>query len=112
MWSRYARGAVEVRLWCDRGAVEVRLWCGRGVLEVWSRYAHGTVEVRSCASGTLTDAVPVLSCTFNFLSGGTVIVGGASEFIRIIGDPDNRGSDNRGSTVPWKGADRSNYVLP
>ena len=29
----------------------------------------------------------------------TVIVGRASEFIPIIRDPDNQGSDNRGSTV-------------
>ena len=49
------------------------------------RYAH------RCGSG----AVP----HYNFLSGGTVIVGGASEFIRIIEDPDNRSSDNQGSTV-------------
>ena len=62
---------------------------------VRSRYARGAVEVRLCASSTLTDAVPVLP----FLSGGTVILGGVSEFIRIIGDPDNRGSHNRGSTV-------------
>ena len=33
---------------------------------------------------------------FNFLSGGTVIVGEASEIIRIIGDPDNRGSTEYG----------------
>ena len=69
---------------------------------VRSRYACGAVEVYTlvrfryahrCRSGAVLH--------FNFLSGGiyTVIAGGASEFIRIIGDPDNRGSDNRGSTV-------------
>ena len=56
--------------------------------------------VRLCASGTLTDTVQVLSCTLTFyLAVYTVIVGGDSEFLRIIEDPDNRGSDNRGSTV-------------
>ena len=58
--SRYARGAVQVRSWCGRGAVEVY---ARGAVEV---YARGAVEVRLCASGTLTDAVPVLSCTLTF----------------------------------------------
>ena len=81
MRPRYARGAVEVRSWCGRC---IRSWCGRGTL-VRFQYAH------RCGSGAVLH--------FNFLSGGTVIVGGASKFIRIIGDPDNRGLDNRGSTV-------------
>ena len=63
MRSRYARGAVEVRLWCSRGtvevyargAVEVRSWCGRGTL-VRFLYAH------RCRSGA--------ALHFNFLSGG------------------------------------------
>ena len=64
MWSRYASGAVEVRLWCGRAvkvrswyglsAVEVRSWYGRGTLVVRSRYACGAVEVHSwCTSGSL-----------------------------------------------------------
>ena len=71
--SRYARGAVEVCSWCSQSTL------------VHFRYAH------RCSSGAVLH--------FNFLSGSTVIVGGTSEFIRIIGDPDNRGTDNRGSTV-------------
>ena len=51
-----------------------------------SWYGHGAVEVHLCTSSTLTDAVLLLSCTSNFLSGGTVIVGGGPEFIRIIED--------------------------
>ena len=67
--SRYARGAVK------------------GMLKVRSRYtcSRGAVEVCLCASGTLTDVVPVLSFTLTFyLAVYTVIVGGASEFIWII----------------------------
>ena len=91
MRSRYARGAVEVRS-----------WCGRSTLVVRSKYARGVVEVRSWSSqSTLVRFRYAHRCGsaavlhFNFLSGGSVIVGGASEFIRIL----NRGSDNRGYTV-------------
>ena len=73
MRSRYARGVVEERSWSSQSTL------------VRFRYVH------RCGSGAVLH--------FNFLSGGTVIVGVASEFIWIIGDPDNRGSDNRGSTV-------------
>ena len=75
VWSRYARSAVEVRS-----------WCGRSTLVVCSRYARGAVKVRLCASGfrytQQCGSGAVLH--FNFLSGGTVIVGGTSELIRII----------------------------
>ena len=82
MWSRHARGAVEVHSQCGRcsvvvrsrytrGAVEVRSWCGRGSVVVRSRYARGAVEVcfryaHQCGSGSVR--------YFNSLSDGTVHV--------------------------------------
>ena len=62
--SRYA----VVRSRCGRGAVEVRSRCSRCTLMMWLRYARGAVKVCLCASGTLTEAVLVLSCilTINF----------------------------------------------
>ena len=58
--SRYARGAVEVR---SKYTLVVRSRYARGAVEV---YARGAVEVHLCTSGTLTDEVPVLSCTLTF----------------------------------------------
>ena len=56
--SRYARGAVEVRLWCGRGAVEVRSWCGRAVVvrlvytvEARSWFASGSVRFVNFSTG-------------------------------------------------------------
>ena len=67
VWSRYARGTVEVRSWYGRDMLLVWLRYDQGTLLVRSRYAPGTVEVCSwCASGTLTGAVPVLYGTLNF----------------------------------------------
>ena len=60
--SRYARGAVEVRLWCGRGTLVVRSRYARGAVER-SRYALGTVLVRSrYARGSLP--VRYVSLTF------------------------------------------------
>ena len=69
--SRFGHGTVVVRSRYARGAVEVRLWCGRGTLVVRSRYARGAVEVRSWCDPR---------CTFgsvrfvNFSTGDTVIL--------------------------------------
>ena len=84
-----------------RGTLEMRVEVDRGTLAVQSSYARGVVEVRSwCSQITLVRFRYAHRCGsgavlhFNFLSGSTVIVGGASDFIQIIEDPDNRGSDN------------------
>ena len=51
--SRYARGVVEVRLWCGRGTLVVRSRYARGAVEVRSWYGQGTLMVRSSGRGTL-----------------------------------------------------------
>ena len=62
VWSRFARGMVEVPSWYGRGSlavwsrfargmVEVRLWYGQGSLAVWSRFPRVMVLV---LFGTLT----------------------------------------------------------
>ena len=85
--SRYARGTVEVRLWCGRGTLVVRSRYARGAVErsryvrgtvlVLSRYARGAFPVR-CVSLTFQRAIRIYyECTI-FMSHNLVATGSFS----------------------------------